>query len=163
VVAAQDADFGGVFDFEGQQQAKGLNTLPSAINIVPQEKIGRLGRKAAILEDPKHIIVLAMDVSANFDGSGELDQHGLLHKYFFGCADQSQDLLLLQLDLLTRLGRPHLQQCLYDIVNVQFHLVVHTKQFKYFNHQKYGIWHFGLTTSNTCTLLTRLSLHFTPF
>jgi hypothetical protein len=48
VVAAQDEEVFGVFDFVGQQQANGFHRLLAAVDVVPEEQVIRFGWEAAV-------------------------------------------------------------------------------------------------------------------
>jgi len=65
VVAAKDEEVFGVLDLVCQQQADCLERLLSSVNVVSEEEIIRFGWKAAVLEEAKKIIVLAVDVAAD--------------------------------------------------------------------------------------------------
>lgn len=54
-----------VLDFIGQQQADGLQRLLAPVHIVPQEEVVALWRKAAVLEQPQKVVVLAVDVTCD--------------------------------------------------------------------------------------------------
>lgn len=125
MVAPQDEHLLGVLYLQREQQADGLQSLPPSVDVIPQEEVGGLGREAAVLEQPQHVVVLSVDVPADLDRRGHLHQHRLLHEDALGRADQPQDVRLPQLDELARLGRPHLQQRADYLVHVHLHLRLH--------------------------------------
>jgi hypothetical protein len=63
VIASQQEEVLGVFDFIGQQQTDGLETLLASVNIIPQEQVVRVGWVLAILEQSQQVVVLAMHVA----------------------------------------------------------------------------------------------------
>jgi len=69
VVAAQQEEVLGVLDLVGQQQADRLKALLASVNIVAEKQIVCLGRKTSVFEESEEIGVLAVDISANFEGS----------------------------------------------------------------------------------------------
>lgn len=72
MVTSQDVDLGWVFDLEGEQQANGLDALPPSVHIISEEQIAGLGRQSTVFEEPKHVVVLSMDVSTDLDGCTDL-------------------------------------------------------------------------------------------
>ena len=63
MVAAQQEEVLGVFDFVGQQQADGLQGLLPPVHVVAQEQVVSLGREPSVLKQPQQVCVLAMDVA----------------------------------------------------------------------------------------------------
>ena len=80
MVAAENGDFGWVLDLEGKEETDGLDALPSSIHVVAQEEIGGFGWEATVLKQPQHVVVLAVDVSADLDWGGHFYEHRLLHE-----------------------------------------------------------------------------------
>jgi len=77
MVAPQQEDALGVLDFKRKEQADCLDSLPPPIDVVPQEEIGGLRGKPAILEKAQHVIILPVNIPADFDGGVDFDEHGL--------------------------------------------------------------------------------------
>lgn len=98
MVTSQDVDLGRVLDLEGEQQANGLDALSPSIHIITKEQIAGLGRQSAVFEEPEHVVVLSVDVSADLDGSTDLEQHGLLKEDGLDNPNQAEYLMLLQSD-----------------------------------------------------------------
>ena len=73
MIATQNEHLIRVFNFISEEEADGLDALPASVHIVSQEKIATFGREASILEQPKHIVVLTMDISTHLDWSRDLD------------------------------------------------------------------------------------------
>ena len=65
VVATQDEEVFGVLDLVGKKKADGLQRLLSAVDVVSKKEVVRLRREAAIFEQAKEIVVLAVNVSAD--------------------------------------------------------------------------------------------------
>lgn len=65
VVAAQQEEVLRIFDFVRQQQADRLQRLFAAVDVVAQEQIVGLWRKAAVLEQTQQVVVLTVDVAWN--------------------------------------------------------------------------------------------------
>ena len=53
MVASQDEEVLGVLDLVREQEADGLERLLAAVDVVAKEEIVRLGREAAIFEQPQ--------------------------------------------------------------------------------------------------------------
>ena len=87
-----------MLDLQGEQKANGLNTLPPSINIVPKEEIAWLGRKSSILEEAQHVIVLAMDISTDFEWGGNFEEHWLFHEDVLDYPDESKYLVFFESD-----------------------------------------------------------------
>ena len=94
MISPQDGYPVRVFDLEREQQADGLDALASSVHVVAHEQVGRLGGEAAVLEQPQHVVVLSVDISADLDGSTDLDEHGLIEEDIPGSAHQPQDVAL---------------------------------------------------------------------
>ena len=67
MITSEDVDLSRVLYLEGEKETDSLNSLSSSINIVPQKQIVGLRRKAAVLKESEHVIVLSMNISAYFD------------------------------------------------------------------------------------------------
>jgi hypothetical protein len=63
VIASKQEEIFRVLDLVGKQQAYGLQGLFSAVNVVAQEEVVRIGWEAAILEKAKKIIILAVNIA----------------------------------------------------------------------------------------------------
>jgi hypothetical protein len=50
VVAPQDMHASGMPDLQSEEEADSLDALPSAVDIVTQEEVARLGRQSSVLE-----------------------------------------------------------------------------------------------------------------
>ena len=81
MVSSEDIDLFRVFDFKGKEETDGLYSLSSAIDIVSEEEIVGLWWEPSVFEQSEHVVVLSMDVSADLDGGGDFDEHGLFHEY----------------------------------------------------------------------------------
>ena len=98
MVSPEDVDLLGVLDLESEEQADGLDALPSPVDVVSQEEVVGFRGEAAVFEQSEHVVVLSMDVSADLDWGGHLDQHGLLHEYGLDEADRPHNLGLVYPD-----------------------------------------------------------------
>lgn len=125
MVASQNIYVLWEFDFEGEEEANRFNPLPSAINIVAQEEIGRLGRQSTVLKQAQQIVVLAMNIPTNSDGRADLDEHGLFNEDVLDEADHAKNLLFLQFDEFARFLRAHIQQAVNDRIDVDVYLFCH--------------------------------------
>jgi len=72
VVATQEEEVLGVFDLVGEGTYGTLNALLSSVDVVAEEEVVGLGRKATILEEAEHVGKLAVHVTNNFEGSRKL-------------------------------------------------------------------------------------------
>jgi hypothetical protein len=67
VVAAEQEKVLGILDLVGEEQADGLEALLAPVDVVAEEKVVGLGRKAAVFEESQEIRVLAVDVTYNVE------------------------------------------------------------------------------------------------
>lgn len=63
VVAPEQKEVFGVFDFVCQKQADGLQRLFPSVHVVSQEQVVCLGGEAAVLKEPQQVCVLSVDVT----------------------------------------------------------------------------------------------------
>lgn len=102
---------------QGQQHEEGLDAVPSAVHVVPQEDVVSIGRVAADLEQLQQVIELPVDVSADGDWRAHPHGVGLSLKDFLGQLAQLLDGGLLDLlpsldlldYLLSHLARTHIK------------------------------------------------------
>lgn len=98
MVSSEDMHLGRVFNLEGEQQANGFDALSPSIDVIAQEEIAGFWWQSAVFEEPEHVVVLPVDVSADLDGSADFEQHGLLKEDALDNPDQPEYLMLLQSD-----------------------------------------------------------------
>ena len=125
MVSSQDVDFFWVLDFVGVKEADSLDSLSSSIDIIAQKEIIWIGRETAILEETEHVVVLAMDIAADFEGRLGFDEHGLAEEDVFDSPDDAQNDWLLQLDQLSRLVVPDFEQGFDGCVDVDVDFLTH--------------------------------------
>ena len=65
MISAEDEEVLGVFDFVGEQETDGLEGLLATVYIVAQEEVVGFWWKAAILEQPKQVVVLSMNIATD--------------------------------------------------------------------------------------------------
>ncbi len=65
MVATQDEEVFRVFDLVCEQKADGLQRLLASVDIIPQEEIVCLGRKAAVFKQTEQVIILTVNITAN--------------------------------------------------------------------------------------------------
>mmetsp|Transcript_9426 Transcript_9426/g.28457 ORF Transcript_9426/g.28457 Transcript_9426/m.28457 type:complete len:231 (+) Transcript_9426:1609-2301(+) len=106
VIATQNKEVFWVAHFERQEQADGLYALLSSIYVVPHEQVVCRRRKAAILEEPQQIVVLAMDVPAYLDWGLQLQQSVLFHENLSGLHTQLSHLFFPQVNKSSRTLTP---------------------------------------------------------
>jgi len=58
-----------VLNFVAEEEADGLNGLLSSVDVVAKEEVVGLGREPAVLKDAKQVVVLAVNITTNFDRS----------------------------------------------------------------------------------------------
>lgn len=80
VIAAQQEKVLRILYLVRQQQAYRLEGLLPPIDIVAQKQVVRLGREAAVLEQPQQIGVLAMYVATDLKRCLQLQQNRLLQE-----------------------------------------------------------------------------------
>lgn len=74
VVSAEDKEVFGVLDLVRKQQADSLQRLLATVDVVTQEQVVGLGRKAAIFEEAQQVVILTVDVTADLFSPLELAQ-----------------------------------------------------------------------------------------
>jgi len=72
VVAAQDRDSVSITHFQGNEQRYRLHRVVTSIDVVSHEQVVGVWRLASNFEKFFKVVELAMDVSANRDGSAYL-------------------------------------------------------------------------------------------
>ena len=77
VVAAEDKEVLRILDLVGEEEAHDLEGLLATVDVVAEEQVIGLGGESTVLKQTEEVCVLSMDVTANFDGSTELEEHGL--------------------------------------------------------------------------------------
>lgn len=80
VIAAQQEKVFRVLDLVRQQQAYRLQGLLPPVDVVAQKQVVRLGREAAVFEQPQQIGVLAVYVAADLKRRLQLQQNRLLQE-----------------------------------------------------------------------------------
>ena len=93
MISPEDGDFVWIFDLEGEQQTDSLDTLSSSINVIAHEEIGGIRREASVFEEPEHVVVLSVNISADLYWCTDFYEHGLFHEYVFSCANESEDVI----------------------------------------------------------------------
>ena len=73
VVAPEQEEVLRILDLVGQQQADGLQGLFPPVYVVAQEQVVALRRKAPVLEEPKQVVVLPVDVTCRGDRCDEME------------------------------------------------------------------------------------------
>ena len=71
----------------------------ATVHIIAEEEVVRLWREPSVFKESKEVGVLAVYVTADFDGSFQLQEHRLLHKNLSGDLAEHRDVLLLDLDV----------------------------------------------------------------
>lgn len=131
VIAAQQEEILGIFDFVRQQQAYGFQRLFAAVHVIAQEQVVGLGRVAAELEQPQQVVVLAVDVAAYFQRRLEFQERGLRQEHVHRHQAQGADFVLGQLRRAALLAAvaagPNFQQSRYDVVDVQLVHAAHIR------------------------------------
>jgi hypothetical protein len=69
VVTAQDEEVFGVLDLVGKKQADSLERLLAAVDVVTKEEVVGLRRETAVFEKTQKVVVLAVDVTTDLEGS----------------------------------------------------------------------------------------------
>jgi hypothetical protein len=124
VVPTQQEEVQGVLDLVGQQQADGFQTLLASVDVVPQEDIVGIGREASIFEESQQVIVLAMDIPADFDGGLQLQQAGLVDEDLSALDDQPFDFILCQVHWLSWLAASDFKKLGDDGININFKVLL---------------------------------------
>lgn len=69
MVTAQNEEVFGVLDLVGKKQADSLERLLAAVDVVTKEEVVGLGRETAVFEKAQKVVVLAVDVTTDLEGS----------------------------------------------------------------------------------------------
>mmetsp|Transcript_23933 Transcript_23933/g.47503 ORF Transcript_23933/g.47503 Transcript_23933/m.47503 type:complete len:126 (-) Transcript_23933:355-732(-) len=77
VISSKDKEIFGVFDLIRQKEANGLEGLLPTVHIVPQEDVIGLGGESTIFKKTEEVIVLTVDITADFNWCLEFQKHGL--------------------------------------------------------------------------------------
>lgn len=78
MVSSQDSDSILVPDFECKHEADGLYRVIASIDIVSEEQVVGVGNGPSDFEQLDQVVELAVDVTADEDGSFDWDDVGLL-------------------------------------------------------------------------------------
>ena len=100
MVASQQEDHVGIFDFVCQQQTHCLNTLFTSIDEVTDKEEFVLWRTSSgDFKQPEHVVKLPVEISGNSDRPFELDQGRLLFEDFLRLLDNPSDCFLIKVDV----------------------------------------------------------------
>ena len=97
VVAAQQEEVLRVLDLVREEEADALEAVLPAVDVVAEEEVVGVGRKAAVLEHAQQVVVLAVDVAADLDRRLELEERGLRDQHLLRLGDDELDLVGRQL------------------------------------------------------------------
>jgi len=120
MVSAQDEKVLGVLDLVGEQQADRLQRLLSSIDIVSQKQIIGLGWETTVLEEAEQVVVLSMDITADFDRCLQLQEDRLVDEDLTRSCAQKLDLIFCELNLLSWTRAADFEKSLDDGVDVDF-------------------------------------------
>ena len=119
MVSAQKEEVLWIFDFVGQQEANGLQTLFSSVNVVAEEQVVRLGRETTIFKEAQQIKVLAMNITTNLNRCFQFEENGLAGEDFAGPLAEAADFQLGELDVFAGTTSFNLKETFNDIVDVE--------------------------------------------
>ncbi len=94
MVPAQQEEVLRVLDLVGQQEADGLDGLPSAVHVVAEEEVVGVGRVPGLVEVPEEVAELPVDVTDHVDRRLQFQQHRLSEEDLPGHQAQLADLVL---------------------------------------------------------------------
>mmetsp|Transcript_5553 Transcript_5553/g.8405 ORF Transcript_5553/g.8405 Transcript_5553/m.8405 type:complete len:254 (+) Transcript_5553:335-1096(+) len=123
MVPPQNEEVVRIFDFVRQQKTDGFETVLPSVHIISEEKVVGIRREVAILKETEEVIILTMDIPANFDRSLQLQQDRLADKDFSGLHTQPTNLDLLKGDIPPRTAAPHLQKPVDDRIDINVHVL----------------------------------------
>lgn len=89
-------DFLWVLDLKCEEDAERLDALLAAVDVVAEEQVVRLRRRACVVQEPQEVVVLPVDVRSHCQRRAELEEHGLLPDQRQGLIDKPLNLLELQ-------------------------------------------------------------------
>jgi hypothetical protein len=80
VVSSEQEEILRILDFVCEEEADSLEGLLSTINVIAKEEIVGIGWEATVLKESEEVIVLAVDVTADFNGGLKLQQNRLVNE-----------------------------------------------------------------------------------
>ncbi len=123
MVSSQQEEVFWIFDFVSEQKTDRLKTLPSSVYIISKEHIIGFWWKSTIFEQTQQIVILPMNVSADFQGRFEFEQDRLGNKNLSAFATEPLDLLFGEVDSLARFEPSYLKQFIYNVIYVALSFV----------------------------------------
>jgi hypothetical protein len=94
VVASQKEEILWVLNFVGEEEANCLKRLLAAVDVITEEEIVCIGREAAVLKESQEIVVLAVNVTTDFNGCLKLKENGLIYEDVAGLDTETTHFLL---------------------------------------------------------------------
>mmetsp|Transcript_8013 Transcript_8013/g.10005 ORF Transcript_8013/g.10005 Transcript_8013/m.10005 type:complete len:104 (-) Transcript_8013:108-419(-) len=84
MVAAEEGDVAGVFEFEAEEEGERLDGVVPSVDKVPQEDVGGVWGEVADGggEEVEEVVELAVEVADNCDGGLDRLDVGLFHEEF---------------------------------------------------------------------------------
>lgn len=84
MVAPEEGDSVFVPDLECEQHEEGLDAVPSAVDVVPEEDVVGVGGVSSNFEEFEEVVELPVDVSADGDWRAHAHCIGLVLEYLLG-------------------------------------------------------------------------------
>mmetsp|Transcript_6899 Transcript_6899/g.22622 ORF Transcript_6899/g.22622 Transcript_6899/m.22622 type:complete len:268 (-) Transcript_6899:35-838(-) len=123
VVATQKEEIFRVLDFVGEKQAHAFQAVFAPIHVVAKKEVVGVRGEAAVLEQPKQVVVLPVDVAHDLDRCLKLKQRRLIADYRAAFIDQQAHLLSRQVHVGAGLLLSRAEELLDD--GVKLRLVRH--------------------------------------
>jgi hypothetical protein len=120
VVATKEEEVLRVLDLVAEQKEDSLQTLLATVDVVAEEEVVGRRREAAHFEQADEVRVLAVDVTDDLDGRGELDERRLREEDLARGLADGRNLGVLQAERLAHFARvADVEQPLDHVVHVQ--------------------------------------------
>jgi len=125
MVSAKQEEVLRELDLVSEQEDDCLQALLSTVDVVTQEEVVAFWWKAAILKKAEQVMVLAVDVTADLQGSFQFQQGALIQE---DCTDRGAKtfhLILRDLDQLPRLASFDFKALVHHLVNFELFSLLH--------------------------------------
>jgi len=125
MVSTQQEEILGELHLVGEKQDDGLQALLSTVDVVTQKEVVAFRWKATILKETKEVMILAMDVATDLQGSFQLQQGTLIQEDGANGRAQALHLILRDLDQLSGLTSLDFKALVHHLVNFKLFRLLH--------------------------------------
>jgi hypothetical protein len=118
VVSTQDEKVFRIFDFVSKQKTNRFQALFSTVDVISQEQIVGLGRETSVFKEAQKVVILAMNITANFNGCFKFEKRRLGEENLSRLENESANFGFCQLDLLSWSASTNFEQFVDDCINI---------------------------------------------